>query len=97
MARVTGAKKRSTENGITFSLFLIIVMSMVIVVILAMLKIYLSNQIYYESRRVNYIEREVSALREERRMLEDQVQKLKFKNRVSDTIFNYSDDEEGGE
>jgi Na+-transporting NADH:ubiquinone oxidoreductase subunit NqrC len=44
-------KKRSGENGITFSLFLIIIMSMVIVVILAMIKIYLSNQIYYESRR----------------------------------------------
>jgi len=87
-------KKRSGENGITFSLFLIIIISMVIVVILAMIKIYLSNQIYYESRRVNYIEREVSALREERRMLENQVQKLKFKNRVSDTIFSYEDEGE---
>jgi cell division protein FtsL len=86
-------KKRSGENGITFSLFLIIIMSMVIVVILAMIKIYLSNQIYYESRRVNYIEREVSALREEKRMLENQVQKLKFKNRVSDTIFSYDEEE----
>ena len=86
-------KKRSGENGITFSLFLIIIMSMVIVVILAMIRIYLSNQIYYESRRVNYIEREVSALREEKRMLENQVQKLKFKNRVSDTIFSYDEEE----
>jgi len=89
-------KMRSRENGITFSLFLVIIMSMVIVVLLAMVKIYLGNQIYYESRRVNYIEREVSALREERRMLENQVQKLKFKNRVSDTIFSVDEEEEGG-
>jgi len=80
-------KRKSGENGISFTLFMIIIMSMVIVIILAMIKIYLSNQIYYESRRVNYIEREVSALREERIMLENEVQKLKFKNRVADTIF----------
>jgi cob(I)alamin adenosyltransferase len=64
---------------------------MVIVVILAAIKIYLSNQIYYNSRRVNYIEREVAALREEHAMLENQVQKQKFKNRVSDTIFLIDD------
>jgi cell division protein FtsL len=80
-------KKRSGENGVTFSMFLIILMSMIIVLILATIKIYLSNQIYYESRRVNYIEGEVAALREEHVMLENQVQKLKFKNRVTDTIF----------
>jgi len=88
-------KRGSGENGISFALFMIIVMSMTIVVILAMIKIYLSNQIYYESRRVNYIEREVSALREESMMLENQVQKLKFKNRVADTIFVMDDGEEG--
>jgi len=64
---------------------------MVIVVILASIKIYLSNQIYYNSRRINYIEREVAALREEHAMLENQVQKQKFKNRVSDTIFLIDD------
>jgi len=88
-------KKRSEENGITFSLFLIIVIAMGFVLLLTMIKIYLSNQIYYESRRVNYIEREVSALREEKLMLENQVQKLKFKNRVADTIFTL--DESGEE
>jgi len=89
-------KRGSGENGISFALFMIVIMSMTIVVILAMIKIYLSNQIYYESRRVNYIEREVSALREERIMLENQVQKLKFKNRVADTIFAM-DEGEGNE
>jgi len=75
---------------------LIIFMSMSIILILAMIKIYLSNQIYYESRRVNYIESEVAALKEEHAMLENQVQKLKFKNRVTDTIF-VMDDESGEE
>jgi len=84
-------KIRSKRNGVTFSQFLIIIISMVIVVILAAIKIYLSNQIYYNSRRVNYIEREVAALKEEHAMLENQVQKQKFKNRVSDTIFLIDD------
>jgi|GEM_PF-764521 cell division protein FtsL len=78
---------RAKRNGITFSTLLIIVISMVIVLILAMLKIYLSNQIYYESRRVNYIEGEVAALREENVMLKNQVQNLKFKNWIASTIF----------
>ena len=90
----TAKKRRSAENGISFSLFIIIIMSMAIIVILAAIKIYFSNQIYYESRRINYIEREVSALREEKMMLENQVQKQKFKNRVADTIFVIEDMEE---
>ncbi|SFV50025.1 hypothetical protein MNB_SV-6-396 [hydrothermal vent metagenome] len=84
-------KRKAKVNGVSFSTFLIIIMSMLIVVILATIKIYLSNQIYYNSRRVNYIEREVSALKEEHAMLVNQVQKQKFKNRVSDTIFLIDD------
>ncbi len=88
---VATKKRRSQENGISFSLFIIIIMSMMIIIILAAIKIYFSNQIYYESRRINYIEREVSALREEKMMLENQVQKLKFKTKVIDTIFVIED------
>ena len=94
-------KKKARVNGVSFSQFLIIIMSILIVVILAVIKIYLSNQIYYKSRRVNYIEREVSALKEEHAMLENLVQKQKFKNRVSDTMFLINDrvylDEKGTE
>ncbi len=57
------------------------------VIVLSIIKIYLSNQIYYESRRINYIQREVSALKEENIMLENQLQRQKFKNCVSDIDF----------
>jgi|GEM_PF-579107 len=87
----TKKKKRSRANGVSFGQFFIIIVSMTIVVILASIKIYLSNQIYYNSRRVNYIEREVAALKEEHAMLENKVQKQKFKNRVSDTMFLIND------
>ncbi len=87
-------KKRKEPNGITFKMVMIILISVTIVLILATIKIYLSNQIYYESKKVNKIEREVSALKAERVLLEQQIEALKFKNRVTDTIFILDNTEE---
>ena len=70
-----------------------IVMSMTIVLILTMIKIYLSNQIYYQSKKVNKMQREVSALKAEKVILQQSVEALKFKNRVTDTIFVINDSE----
>jgi len=66
---------------------MVVMISMVIVLILTTIKIYLSNQIYYESKVVNKMKREVAALKAEKIMLEQSVEALKFKNRVTDTIF----------
>ena len=65
----------------------VIVMGMAIVLILALIKIYLSNQIYYESKKVNKLYRQVEALKAENKILKQHVEALKFKNRVTDTIF----------
>ena len=86
-------KKRSAPNGITFGMVSVVVMSVTIVLILAMIKIYLSNQIYYESKKVNKMQREVSALKAEKVILKQSVEALKFKNRVTDTIFVINDSE----
>ncbi|MBD3791236.1 MAG: hypothetical protein IE918_03660 [Campylobacterales bacterium] len=81
-------KRKSKEpNGITFKMFMIIMISMAIVLILSLIKIYLSNQIYYESREVNRLGQHVSVLEAEKQLLEQKVEALKFKNRVTDTIF----------
>ena len=85
--------KKSNPNGITFGMISIIFMSMTIVLILTMIKIYLSNQIYYESKTVNKMQREVSALKAEKVILQQSVEALKFKNRVTDTIFVITDSE----
>ena len=84
-------KKRSAPNGITFGMVSVVIMSMTIVLILTMIKIYLSNQIYYESKKVNKMQREVSALKAEKVILQQSVEALKFKNRVTDTIFVIND------
>ena len=90
---MAGKKKKSEPNGITFGMVSVIVMSVTIVLILTMIKIYLSNQIYYESKKVNKMQREVSALKAEKVILEQSVEALKFKNRVTDTIFVINDSE----
>jgi len=80
------------ENGISFGLLAITMLSMIIVLILAMLKIYLSDQIYHESRSINVLESEVAALREENNILNMKVEKLRYKGEISDTIFSLEDD-----
>jgi len=85
-------KKKLKPNGITFGMVMVIVMSVTIVLILTTIKIYLSNQIYYESKVVNKMQGEVSVLQAEKMMLEQSVEALKFKNRVTDTIFVIQED-----
>lgn len=80
-------KKKAPVNGITFGMVMVVLVAMTIVLILATIKIYLSNQIYYESKVVNKMKREVSVLKAEKVMLEQSVEALKFKNRITDTIF----------
>ncbi len=80
-------KKKKPANGITFGMVTVILMAVSIVLILSTFKIYLSNQIYYQSKVVNKKYREVSALKAENIMLKRSVEALKFKNRVTDTIF----------
>jgi uncharacterized membrane protein (DUF106 family) len=80
-------KEIKKTNGVTFKLFFMTILIMSIIVSLAVVKIYLANQIYYESRRINYIQRELSALKEENVMLQNQLQAQKFKNCISDVNF----------
>jgi cell division protein FtsL len=86
--------KKKAPNGITFGMISVILMAMAIILILTTIKIYLSNQIYYESKIVNKMTREVSALKAEKVMLKQKVEALRFKNRVTDTIFSIREDEE---
>jgi len=76
------------EKGITIGILSIAIISMSIILILALMKVYLSNKIYYESREVNSIEVEVAALREENNILQMSVEQLKYKGEVTDTIFS---------
>lgn len=73
---------------------MVILMSISIVLILTTIKIYLSNEIYYHSKVINKMKREVSILHAEKVILEQSVEALKFKNRVSDAIFFIDENKE---
>jgi len=80
-------KKIYTPNGITFGMFVVIMLAMSIVLILTLIKIYLSNQIYHESKIVNGIKNEVAILKAEHAVLKQNLETIKFKTQVLDTIF----------
>lgn len=86
-------QKKKMPNGITFGMVWVILMAMAIILILTTIKTYLSNQIYYESKVVNKMHRELLALKAEKVMLQQNVESLKFKNRVTDTIFTIDTNE----
>ncbi len=50
-------------------------------------KIYLSHQIYYKSRKIAKLEAEYEILKEENREIKASVEKIKFKNKIKDTLF----------
>lgn len=82
------------KEGIELGTIIFIVVSISVVIVFAFLKIYLSNQIYYESKQVNKIRQELSLLQAEKEMLQTNIEALKFKNRVTDTIFIIEEEEE---
>lgn len=90
---MSDTRKKKIPNGITFGMVSVIVIAIAIVLILTSIKTYLSNQIYYESKVVNKMAREVSALKAEQIMLDESVEALRFKNRVTDTIFTIQENE----
>lgn len=85
---------KQKEKGITLGVLSIAIISMSIILVLALIKIYLSNKIYYESREVNLIEAEVAALKEENNILQMNVEQLKYKSQVTDKIFSIDEDSE---
>ncbi len=80
------------ERGITFGVLSIALIAMTIILLLALIKIYLSNRIYYESRQTNLLERQAAALKEENALLHMRVETLKYKSQITDTIFTLDED-----
>lgn len=78
---------RKRMRGITGGTLTIALIAMTIVVMLAVIKVYLSNRIYHESRQINRLDSEVAALKEEHSILQTNVERLKYKIEIADTLF----------
>ncbi|MBN2721712.1 MAG: hypothetical protein JXQ77_02695 [Campylobacterales bacterium] len=75
---------RYKENGISLSLLKKILFVISIVFLLSFVKIYISSQIYYTSKIVNDMQQDVTVLRAEKKMLEHNIEALRFKTEVVD-------------
>ena len=67
---------------------------MIIIAILAMFKVYLANETYYTSRDIQKISSKISALKEEKNIIQLKIEKLKYKNTITDPLFTYKQQEE---
>ena len=71
--------------GGRFLLTFLLIMAIALMVLFP--KIYLQSQIYYKSRDIAVLKREHNALKEENRIIRTEVESIKFKNQVLDTLF----------
>jgi competence protein ComGC len=71
-------KKVNNENGVTWSMVLMMFFSMSLVMLLTLPNIYLDNQIYYESREIAHYQNIVKTLREEQRIIKINLEAVKY-------------------
>lgn len=73
--------KLNTKNSI-----LIILSLFVLAIVLFIPKIYLRNNIYYTSKDINKLYAHYISLKEENRFLSQQLEDMKFKNQIMDSL-----------
>ena len=76
-----------TPVGIELRTLLSLTLIIAIIFLLLFPKIFLRNSIYYDSREITMQERRNELLKEQNKNLHLQLQQLKFKNLIVDTIF----------
>jgi len=69
---------------------------LIIAIVLYVPKIYLRNNIYYTSKDINKLYAHYISLKEENRFLTQQLEDMKFKNQIMDSLIlnSLEDDEE---
>lgn len=64
----------------------IVLVIFAVIFILYVPKIMLRNKIYYESIHINLLNQEYTSLKEENRFLLQQLEDIKFKNQITDSL-----------
>ena len=78
----------SPKKELDFKYLLYTYLIISFIVALAFFKIYIHQQIYYESRKIAKLRSQRELLQEENRVIKSSVEALKFKNQISDTLFD---------
>ena len=71
-----------SENGVTWSMFIITLFSMFLVLLMTLPNIYLDNQIYYESREIAHYQHIVKTLREEQTIIKRKLEAVKYQENI---------------
>lgn len=79
--------EQKVEKNLDFRFLLLVYMVMFVAFLLVLPKIYIKNQIYYMSRDISKLYGEYSILKEENRVLKQNLENIRFKNQILDTIY----------
>lgn len=75
------------HKKLSFSYFLYVVSSMILICLLVFPKIYIQQQIYFKSRDISRLKSEYEMLREENLLISSSIEEIRFKNQILDTLF----------
>ena len=79
--------EQKVEKNLDFRFLLLVYMAMFVAFLVILPKIYIKNQIYYISRDISKLYGEYSILKEENRVLKQNLENIRFKNQILDTIY----------
>ena len=79
MARVRRVERR-VENGVTWSMILIMLFSISLMLLLTLPNIYLDNKIYAESREIAHYQRIVETLQEEQTIIKHKLEEMRYRD-----------------
>jgi len=79
--------EQKVERNLDFRFLLLVYMVMMVAFLVILPRIYIKNQIYYMSRDINKLYGEYSILKEENRVLKQNLENIRFKNQILDTIY----------
>ncbi len=67
---------------------------LIVITSLLLIKVYVTNELYYTSRNIQKLSIQINALKEERNILKLKIEKLKYKNTIIDPLFEYKPKQE---
>ena len=79
--------EQKVEKNLDFRFLMLVYMVMFVAFLLILPKIYIKNQIYYMSRDIHKLYSEYSILSEENRVLIQNLENMRFKNQILDTMY----------
>lgn len=79
--------EQKIERNLDFRFLTLVLMVLFVGFLIILPKIYIKNQIYYMSRDIHKLFSEYSILEEENKVLKQNLENMRFKNQILDTMY----------